>query len=85
MIFVRLGVAVENRGSAIERVKGFDDRTRLFARKGIIDGLGLTAGLDQIVAAQPGQVLGHGRLAEAEEALQLADAFLPPPPGAGKG
>ncbi len=73
-----MGVAVENLGLAIERVKGFDDRSRLFAREGIIDGLGLAAGVDQVVAAQPGQVLGHGRLAEADEALQLADAFLLP-------
>ena len=36
----------------------------------------LAAGLDQFIAAEPGQVLGHGRLAEADEAFQLTDAFF---------
>src|SRR5690348_111107 len=43
----------------------------------VVDGVAAAAGGDQAVVAQAGELLGHGRLAEAEDALELGDRALP--------
>ena len=63
-------------GLAKQAIESFDDCRRLVADQLIVDGLGLAAGGHQIVVSQPGQVLGHGRLAEADQGFELADAFF---------
>ncbi|VFU16755.1 protein of unknown function (plasmid) [Methylocella tundrae] len=53
-----------------------DHLLRFLARQRIIDRLGLAAGPDEVILAQPGKMLRQGGLAEADRLMQHADRLF---------
>src|SRR5262249_23315949 len=53
-----------------------DDDPGLFAPEAVIDGLALAPGGDEALGAQPRELLRHGRLAQRQQALELAHGFF---------
>src|SRR6516162_8186846 len=64
------------RGRAIDTVERLEKRARRSAADGVPDGLPVPTSGDQTIPAENGEMLGHGRVADAKKLGELADRPL---------